>query len=186
MQTHSLSQAATLLGVHRNTLHQWLQQGCPAVEKADRERGVEWQLSLPDIVDWRIERAVANVASASGGDGSIVTKEEADRRRSVALARMAEIELDDRLGRTVERDAAVGMFADFCQALRNSMSSGFAKIAARASTMTAATEIDAMCRKEWVRSMQLAREEFHRLWDDRFGPKGTRPDLTPEPPLSGA
>lgn len=186
MQTHSLSQAATLLGVHRNTLHQWLQQGCPAVEKADRERGVEWQLSLPDIVDWRIERAVANVASASGGDGSIVTKEEADRRRSVALARMAEIELDDRLGRTVEREAMVGIFADFCQALRNGMSTGFDKIAARGSTITNPPEIASMCRAEWNRAMQLAREEFHRLWEDRFGTKGIRPDRTPEPPLSGA
>ncbi|SEH31557.1 hypothetical protein SAMN02799636_01096 [Methylobacterium sp. 275MFSha3.1] len=168
MQTHSLSQAATLLGVHRNTLSQWLREGCPAIEKADRERGVEWQLSLPDIVDWRIERAVASVAAASGGDGTAVTKEEADRRRSVALATMAEIDLDERLKSVVSREDAVADMSVFCQALRGQIDSAFSKIAARCSTMQSPTEIETMCRAEWNRAMKVAQEELRRRWDLRM------------------
>ena len=168
MQTHSLSQAATLLGVHRNTLHQWLQHGCPAVEKADRERGVEWQISLPDIVDWRIERAVANVAAASRGDGTAIPKDEADRRRAVALALSAEIDLDERTRNVVARADAVADMSAFCQALRDQISSAFGKIASRCSTMQLPTEIEAMCRAEWNRAMKVAQEELRRRWDLRM------------------
>lgn len=186
MQTHSLSQAATLLGVHRNTLSQWLREGCPAVEKADRDRGVEWQLALPDVIGWRIERAVADAVAGHGGDGTGMSVEEAQRRRAVALAQMAEIDLDERLERTVDREDAAGMFADFCQALRSGMSNGIDKIATRGAAITEPNQLAAMCRAEWNRAMQLAREEFHRLWEERLGTKGSQPDRTHEGSLPGA
>lgn len=179
MSVHSLSQTATLLGVHRNTLSQWLREGCPAVVKADRERGVEWQLALPDIIAWRIERAVGDAVASHGGDGTGMSVEEAQRRRAVALAQMAEIDLDDRLQLTVERGEVVGMFADFCQSLRQGVSNGFDKIASRGATITSSTEIRHMCESEWNRAMGVARAEFRRTWDATLGTKGDRPEADP-------
>jgi hypothetical protein len=149
------------------------------VEKADRERGVEWQLSLPDIIDWRIERAVANVAAASGGDGTTVTKEEADRRRSVALAHMAEIDLDERLKNVVSREDAVADMSAFCLAIKQQGSNAFSKIATRAATMTVPGEIDRMCQAEWNRGMGNAQEELRRRWNLRKEGKAT-PDFPTE------
>lgn len=178
------AELASLCGVSLPTVDTWVKRGCPFSERGSK--GTEWKFDTAAVIGWRIETAITDTAAAYGNDGAGMSKDEADRRRSVALAHMAEIDLDDRLGRTVERDAAIGIFADFCQALRNGMSTGFDKIATRGATITNPPEIASMCRTEWNRAMQLAREEFHRLWDERFGTKGARPDRAPEPPLRGA
>jgi phage terminase Nu1 subunit (DNA packaging protein) len=168
-------QAAVLLGVHKTTLQTWLAQGCPAVERGDRDRGQHWKLELPAIIEWRIERAVSDAVADYGGDGAEMSKEEADRRRAVAIAHMAEIDLDDRLRRTVDREEAVAMFADFCLSLKSGISNAIDKIAARATTMTSPTEIRTLGQTEWNRAMQLARDEFARLWGERFGTTGEHP-----------
>lgn len=169
MQTHSLMHAAALLGVHKSTLQNWLAQGCPAVERGDRERGQNWKISLKDVVDWRIERAVADAVAAYGGDGAEMSREEADRRRAVAIAHIAEIDLDERLSNTISRSEAVAIFAGFCQSLRSGVGSVFDKIAHRAATMTNPHEIRCLGEEEWNRAMELARSEFHRTWDESFG-----------------
>ncbi|MCJ2051208.1 hypothetical protein [Methylobacterium sp. J-070] len=165
MQTHSLSEAATLLGLHRNTLAEWLREGCPSVEKADRSRGVEWKLALPEIMRWRIERAVADAVAPYSGGGDMITREEADRRRAVAIARIAEIELDEKLRTVVHTADAKDTMAQFAQAVKQGGDTAISKIAARCCQMTNPHEIRTMCEAEWNRGMRAAREELRRLWD---------------------
>lgn len=164
MQTHSLSEAATLLGLHRNTLAEWLREGCPSVEKADRTRGIEWKLALPEIMRWRIERAVADAVAPYSGGGDMITREEADRRRAVAVARVAEIELDEKLRSVVHVADAKDMMAQFAQAVKQGGDTAISKIAARCCQMTNPHEIRTMCEAEWNRGMSAAREELARLW----------------------
>lgn len=135
-------------------------------------KGREWKFDSALVFQWRIDEAVSDAAAAYGRDGAEMSREEADRRRAVATAHIAEIDLDDRLRNTVSRADAAGLMADFCMALMTGISNGISKIAARASTMTNAAEIERMGKDEWNRAMRTAREDANRLWDERFGAKG--------------
>lgn len=103
----SLKEAATLLDRDRNTITKWLDQGCPYVEKADRDLGKAWVLDLGEVVRWLEKRAADAAAEKLGaaGDGAI-SEEEAKRRRAVAQAIIAEVEAAETL-RTVVRVSAV-------------------------------------------------------------------------------
>ena len=90
----SLKVAAATLGLSRNTLSSWIAKGCPVVSKADRDQGVEWRLDIAVIHKWRVEAAVKEAVAGYQTEGGGVSKEEADRRRAVALAIVAEVEAD--------------------------------------------------------------------------------------------
>ena len=131
----SLKVAAATLGLSRNTLSSWIAKGCPVVSQADRDQGVEWRLDVAAIHKWRVEFAVKEAVAGYQTEGGGVSKEEADRRRAVAMAIVAEIEADlaqksvvyvENVGRLVEgeysvvRAAVMGMpskLADRCVGL---------------------------------------------------------------------
>ncbi len=119
MPTYSLAKAAEIIGTSRNTLSAWISRGAPAVEKADRSSGKEWQLSIPAIFAWQVRTAIADALASFHGEAGQITKEEADRRKSVAQARMAEVDLDERLRAVVLVADASENMSDFAQALRS-------------------------------------------------------------------
>ena len=87
----SLKQCAVLINRDRNTIMKYLDQGMPAVEKADRDRGVAWVLDLGEVVRWLEDRAAQNASERGSAEGQI-TEDEAKRRRAVAQAFTAELE----------------------------------------------------------------------------------------------
>lgn len=161
---HSLTQAAGLLGVHRNTLAKWLEQGCPAVTRADRDRGIEWELDLPQVIDWRISRAVEDAIASYGGEKGSINKEQADTRRAIANAITAEVAADEALRAVVYRHDVETDVAAFCQVLRTGLGNASSKIAARASTVTSAPEIEDLCHAELNRAFEGARAELAARW----------------------
>lgn len=108
----SVKQAATLLGRDRNTIQKWLDQGCPYLTKADRDLGVSWELDLGDVVRWLEERAGAAAAAKFGDteDGKM-TEDEAKRRRAVAQAVVAELDMLERLRAVVPISGALDWWA---------------------------------------------------------------------------
>lgn len=103
----SLKEAATLLDRDRNTVTKWIDQGCPFVERGDRELGKKWVLDLAAVVRWMEKRAADAAAEKLGASADGVTSEdEAKRRRAVAQAIIAEVEAAETL-RTVVRISAV-------------------------------------------------------------------------------
>ncbi|MBY5873734.1 terminase small subunit [Rhizobium leguminosarum] len=88
----SLKQAAALLNRDRNTVMKYLDQGMPAVEKADRDRGVSWVLDTAEIVRWLEERAAKNVSDRLNGSDGKISDEEAKRREGVARMTIKEAE----------------------------------------------------------------------------------------------
>lgn len=179
MKTQSLMEAAGLLGVNKTTLQTWLAQGCPAVERADQKAGKPWRIHLGEVMQWRIERAVADAVAPYNGEGDRTTREEADRRRAIAVARMAEIDLDERLRQVVHVADVTDDMATFCQMIRHSAQNTFHKIAARCATMTNPHEIYGMCEREWTRAFHAARVELDRKWGLRL--KGAPVDPDPDP-----
>ncbi|MDX1216300.1 hypothetical protein GOL99_12220 [Sinorhizobium medicae] len=93
----SVKQCAMLLNRDRNTIQKWLDQGCPFVTKADRDRGIAWELDIADVVKWLEERAAKSVAEKFGDPNDKTSKEEGDRRKAVAAAVMAELDMLERL-----------------------------------------------------------------------------------------
>lgn len=101
----SLTATAATLGVSRNTVAGWIAKGCPVLSGADRDRGVEWRLDVGQVHAWRVDTAVREaVAGYQTVDGDKITKDEADRRRAVAMAIVAEVEADQALGAVVYVD----------------------------------------------------------------------------------
>jgi hypothetical protein len=79
-----------LVGVHRETLRRWVDLGCPVVKRGGRRsRKGGWILSVPDVVAWRLEQ----VAREAGAASQTVSLAEAERRKKVAKAELAEIAL---------------------------------------------------------------------------------------------
>lgn len=160
----SATRLAALLDVHRNTVAKWIDDGCPVLQVADRDRGIEWELSLPEVVEWRISRATQNAVASCQGEIGQITSDEADRRKKVANAITAEVAADEALKAVVSREEAVGDVAAFCQVLKTGLANMAAKVAGRATSITSAPEIETMVRTETNRAFAAAREELARKW----------------------
>ncbi len=174
--TYSLTAAAGIFQIHRNTLANWISRGCPATNESARRGGEEWQISIPAVIDWRIKTAVDDaVAGLLTPDGKI-SKDEADRRKAVAQAGMAEIEHDTaRRSVILVADAEANM-ADFAQALKEGVDNGIAKTAGRAAMMTDPNEIREFFWAEWNRSMKNAQMILDEKWAETKGERYAEPD----------
>lgn len=146
-QTFSLTEVAALLGKHRNTISKWIGQGCPYVEKADRDRGKEWQLSLPAVMDWREKYAVEQAV----GDTSKLDIDEARRRKTVAEAALAELELSKQRGEVVSLEVVSTVVGDQLSACKARLVAIPTKVAPVLVSVTDVTEcrdiIDAAVRE---------------------------------------
>lgn len=163
-KTYSLAEAAAIIGKNRTTVKEWLDRGAPYVRKADRSSGREWQLSIADLWDWYDQYRSEQIAAQFTDQTGQITKEEADRRRAIALAITAEVDAAQALDQVVSRQDAEADLAAFCQALRNGLTSAIARIASRATMITNAAEIQSLCQAEINRSYEAAQAELERRW----------------------
>lgn len=163
-KTHSLVQAAAILGLHRNTLAGWIDRGCPVVTRADRARGVEWELSIPKVFAWRTDALVKEAVAGYQTEQGHVTKDEADRRKAVAQAIVAEVEAAEALKSVVARFDVELLLADFCQALRAGMSGSGSTIAGRAAIMSDPNEIRDLCEAVVNKAFRAAEADLNERW----------------------
>jgi P27 family predicted phage terminase small subunit len=92
--TVNLGEAAELVGKSKNAVREWIRRGMPA-EKS--EEG-EYRIDTAQLIAWREEQAAEAAAPTDPGKIEI---EEAKRRRLVAIAESAEIDLALRRGDAV-------------------------------------------------------------------------------------
>lgn len=155
-RTFSLIEASGILDVSRQTLAKWLHDGCPAVKKADRAAGADWELSIAQIMQWRVDRAVAaTVERFEGKDAALISIDEAKRRKAVADMVMAEIEAEEALGGVAQIADMVGIVTTKFGELRSRLVSFCAKLAARAATMTNPAEIREMAEAEMRKALDV-------------------------------
>lgn len=175
------AELASLCGVSLPTVDSWVDKGCPFVERGSKGR--EWRFDSAAVIDWRLQRAVENAVSGYADESGNVSKEEADRRRAVANAITAEIAADEALGAVVARAEAEADVATFCQVIKAGLSNMAAKIAARAATITSASEIEAMIHAELNRGYAAADAELAQRWPGTGDPwiDGSR-TAQPSPP----
>ncbi|QAY95105.1 Terminase small subunit (DNA packaging protein Nu1) [Methylovirgula ligni] len=121
-------------------------------------------MSLPDVVAWRIARAVDDAVSGLLSPDGKISKDEADRRKSVAQARMAEVDLDERLRAVVLVADANENMSDFAQALRAGLNNVAVKCAGRASLMNSPHDIRQLIEDEINRAMRVAQQLLNEKW----------------------
>lgn len=158
---------ASLCGVSLPTVDGWVEKGCPFLERGSK--GVEWRFDSAAVIDWRIQRAVESAVTGAGDENTKAKREDADCRRAIANATIAEIGADEAQKAVVSRHDVVADMAAFCQVLKTGLSNMASKVAARATTMTSAPEIEGMVRTETNRAFTAAREEIAQRW---FGARG--------------
>jgi phage terminase Nu1 subunit (DNA packaging protein) len=163
--------AAAILGVHRNTLSKWIDQGCPVITKADRSIGAEWEIHIPDVVEWRIRRAVDDAVARYGGGADRITKDEADRRRAVAQAITAEVETDETLRSVVSVADVLDVVTQEYAAVRTHLQSVGSKVAGRAATMTSAPAIQELVDEAIIDALEALTHDG-RLAEDRAAQAG--------------
>lgn len=161
---NDLETTAQLFGLAPNTLRRWIRQGAPVVESADKGRGIPSKLDFAAIANWAIDRAVRDAIAETQTDGGNISREEADRRKAVANAVVAEVEADDALKSVVSRHDADGVVADFLTALRAGLSPAAGHIAHATATMTDPNAIREYCEAEINRSMQSAQAALATKW----------------------
>lgn len=131
-QTFSMNELAGLMGVTRQTIDRWLKQGCPFVERADRDRGREWALSLPAVIEWREKLAVERAI----GDTSKLDIDEARRRKTAAEAALAELELTKQRGEVVALSVVATVIGDQLSACKARLLSIPTKVSPLVATAT--------------------------------------------------
>lgn len=157
----SLSEAATLLGVHRNTVKSWLDRGCTALRAADAARGIDWQLSLADILAWRESQAVAAVEQATGPAADVVDLDEARRRKVLAEAELAEYELAQVRGSVVAvSDIAARVTSEYAE-VRARLLSIPARLAQRLAVETDASAIERAIKAEVTAALEELTGDRH-------------------------
>lgn len=144
------------------TVDAWVRKGCPVVERGSK--GKEWRFDSAAVIEWRIRVAVDDAVSGLQDPSGKISKDEADRRRAVAQAVVAEVEADEALKGVVSRYDAESVMADFCQALRSGLSNAGSKIAGRTAGMTDPNEIRDFCEAEINRAMEAAEADLSERW----------------------
>src|SRR3954453_4794819 len=90
---------ADIFGVSTVTIRTWERRGLPVVTKG--RKGAAGVYNTAEVAKWREQQA----AGAAAGDDNSVDEAEGKRRKIVAEARLAELELAREEGALVEIDA---------------------------------------------------------------------------------
>jgi phage terminase Nu1 subunit (DNA packaging protein) len=104
----SQSECALVFGVHRNTLSNWVKQGCPFDQKANKALGKDWILDTATVAQWREGLAVKNTV----GDLTAVSEDELKRRKLAAETGTLELALAKLKGE-------VGLISEFEKTSQN-------------------------------------------------------------------
>ena len=171
---------ASVCGVSLPTVDAWVERGCPFLERGSKGR--EWQFDTADVIEWRVASSVEAALAGYQGSSDGITKDEADRRKAVANAIVAEVGADEALGVTMRREEAEADLAAFCQVLKTGLSNAGSRIAGRASSITSATEIQELCEVELNRAFVAAQSELAARWSDDRGADREPAGETQPPP----
>lgn len=150
-RTKSASEVATLLDVNRGTVKRWIDAGAP-VAKEPAFEGDSYDLDVAEVVKWLQERAVTAAVDAGPPDdeggpprpAGYEDKEEADRRRAVALANIAEMEEEEKAGTVVPIDAVESLISEEILACRTKLENLGSTLAGRTARITDAAQVKAL------------------------------------------
>jgi hypothetical protein len=153
----SLSMVAAYLDVSHDKIRVWLRDGLP-YEKEPVKRGESYQFDIADVHKWvlayeralleeKFTEAAAMSAKAGSAPGGGETKEEADRRKAIAQANIAEIEEAKEAGAVVPIDVVITMVTDDYAQLRAGLESLGNQLADRTAPITNPAQVQTVADK---------------------------------------
>ena len=86
-------------GVNKTTIYRWIRDGMPVYRMGGRGRGIGHEFNSIDVNKWLKDKAAA---AAGSGDKHAITFDEAKRRKELANAEMAELNLAKEQGKVVD------------------------------------------------------------------------------------
>ena len=125
---------AEIMGISAEAIRNWVSQGCPT-RKTDS--GAKAYLPA-EVIRWRQERALSQAMADYTAE---VAKDEADRRKAVAQAATAEIELEQLRGRVADIDLIATEFGNALAACRARLLGVGASVAPRLSIAKGSAEM---------------------------------------------
>ena len=146
----STIELTNLLGIHRNTVHEWVAQGCPTAVRAKvGDRGGH-KFLLSDVLEWHKSRAVIQAT----GSNELMSADEAKRRKLMAEAGLQEIELNKRKGDVIE-----------LAEVEKKLSNTFAVIRSNMLKVSDRTAIRLIGETDETRIKKIIREEINQALD---------------------
>lgn len=141
----NIIELSAMLGVHKNTVFEWIKAGMPVAVKAGRGEKGGHQFLMSDVLDWHKGRAVIQAT----GSNDAMSAEEAKRRKLMAEAGLQEIELAKKQSLVVE-------LAD----IERDLSNRFAQMRSNLLKIPERTAIRLIGETEETRIKQIIREEL--------------------------
>jgi phage terminase Nu1 subunit (DNA packaging protein) len=114
----NIGELADIIGVARNTVTSWLSDGLPYAVAGDR--GVAWQFDTKEALLWWAEHKVRRRTVQAEEDG-LETYEQAERRKMVAAADRAELDLAKATSKVVLIEDVVGELMNMHALVRTRM-----------------------------------------------------------------
>ncbi|MCP5424937.1 MAG: terminase small subunit [Gammaproteobacteria bacterium] len=114
-------QLAEIFNVRRHTIVGWVNRGCPVIHKSDRVKRQDWQFDLAEVVRWHEEQSKQQmlqhepVSSLVGAEDEQTRIEKAQRRKAVAEAEIAELQLAKTRGDLIEKRKVKEILASIAQ-----------------------------------------------------------------------
>jgi phage terminase Nu1 subunit (DNA packaging protein) len=145
-----MSQAALaqVFGVTSATVRCWVARGCPVVERGGKGRSARFNSAA--VAKWREEQ----IALASSDNAAAMDFHEAKRRRMAAMAVLAEVEADLKVGAVVLIDDVVSVMSSEYAVVRNQLLGLGSKIAPRAAALNSADEVKSLVDAEVCQALE--------------------------------
>src|SRR5687767_15160187 len=118
------SELAEILGVDVTTIDRMVRRGMPYVQRAT-SRGKGWVFDTAAVREWELQRAVENVITDSEG----ISREEAEKRKAIAQAHLAEHDLAEKQREVISVDLVAAIVRKDYTAVRARLLSMPAKLA---------------------------------------------------------
>lgn len=94
----NMTELTNMLGVHKNTVFDWMKAGMPVAHRAPVGTRGGHKFMMSDVLEWHRSRAVIQAT----GSNELMSADEAKRRKLMAEAGLQEIELNKRKGDVIE------------------------------------------------------------------------------------
>jgi hypothetical protein len=123
--TFSLAETADLMGISRSTLERALKNGCPFVERADRDKRQEWKLRIGDVMDWMLDEKRKKLEAKLRARHGLTDDDDGSRKRAAEALR-AELLAEEEEGRLIDVEKVRRQIDDLFDQIRAKLGSGAA------------------------------------------------------------
>lgn len=150
---------ATAFGVSMPTVDAWIKAGCPVAQRASK--GVQWAFDPKAVMEWRIERAVAEATGEKVQDEDAI-----DLRKKKAQMLRAELEVAEAMKLVAPIREFERAMAKMCAEIRSNVLNVPQRVVTQLVGCTDEAQFKVVLRAELVLALQAASNAELTLSDE--------------------